>query len=94
MTAIHSLSPLLSELDRLLVREFMCWPWESEKPEVQAVWEKLTHPDNLAAMENQGRDVESSNAFAKGCTLRALADCRSRKAGQAEQDAAPDHDCT
>ena len=43
--------PLWSDLDRLLLREFMCWPWESNNPEVHAVWERLTHPDNLAALE-------------------------------------------
>ena len=94
MTLIRSLSPFWSDLDRLLIREFMCWPWESQNAEVQAVWEKLTHPDNLEALESQGRDAESFNRFAKGCTLCALAECRSRTAKQAEQEAAPGRDGT
>ena len=43
---IRQLSPLWFELDRLLLPEFQCQPWESENPEVHAVWERLTHPDN------------------------------------------------
>ena len=80
----HSLRPYWSDLDKLLLREFMCWPWESANPEVAMVWERLTHPDNLASLENWARNLESFNEFAKGCTLRALADCRSRAAKLAE----------
>jgi len=74
----NPLLPLLSDLDRLLLREFQCWPWESENPEVHAVWERLTHPDNLAALADWAQGVESFNEYAKGVTLRALAECRSR----------------
>jgi hypothetical protein len=74
----NPLLPLLSDLDRLLLREFQCWPWESENPEVHAVWERLTHPDNLAALADWAQGVESFNEYAKGITLRALAECRSR----------------
>jgi hypothetical protein len=74
----HPLFPLWSDLDRLLLPEFQCWPWESENPEVHAVWARLTHPDNLAALEDWAQGVESFNEQAKGCTLRALAECKSR----------------
>ena len=74
----HPLMPLWSDLDRLLLPEFQCWPWESENPEVHAVWARLTHPDNLAALEDWAQGVESFNELARDCTLRALAECRSR----------------
>jgi hypothetical protein len=76
--SLNPLLPLWSELDRLLVREFMCWPWESQNPEVGAAWERLTHPDNMAALEDWAQGLESFNDIAKSCTLRALAECRSR----------------
>ena len=78
---IRKLWPLWAELDRLLLREFMCWPWESQNPQVGTVWERLTHPDNLAALEAWSEGVESFDEFAKGCTLRALAECLRVKAG-------------
>ncbi len=81
---IRQLWPFWSDLDRLLLRELQCWPWESKNPEVHAVWERLTHPDNLAAMEEWAQGVESFNEFAKDSTLRALAECRLRSAKQAE----------
>jgi len=79
----NPLWPLWCDLDRLLLPEFQCWPWESKNPEVAAVWERLTCPDNLTALEGWAQGVESFNEFAKGMTLRALAECRSR-AKQAE----------
>jgi hypothetical protein len=79
----NPLLPLWIDLDRLLLREFQCWPLESENPEVHAIWERLTHPDNWAALEDWTEGVESFNEYAKGMTLRALADCRSRAAKQA-----------
>jgi hypothetical protein len=82
---IRQLWPLWSDLDRLLLRELQCWPWESKNPEVHVVWERLTHPDNWAALEEWAQGVETFNDFAKGCTLRALADCKLRSATQAEQ---------
>jgi hypothetical protein len=90
VATIRSLLPVWSELDRLLLREFMCWPWESKNPEVAAVWERLTHSNNWAALEDWARGVESFNEFAKGCTLRALAECRSRGARQAAPSTPPD----
>lgn len=78
--------PHWCDLDRLLLREFMCQPWESENPEVHAVWERLTHPDNLAALEDWAQGVESFNEFARSCTLRALAECRMRAAMQADPE--------
>src|SRR3954447_19819898 len=86
----NPLLPLLSDLDRLLLLEFQCWPWESQNPEVHAVWERLTHPDNLAALEDWSQGMESFNELAKGCTFRALAECRARAASQAEPKVAPD----
>jgi hypothetical protein len=71
---IRQLCPLWCDLDRLLLPEFQCWPWESQNPEVHAVWERLTHPDSLAALEDWAQGVESFNEFAKGRTLRALAE--------------------
>ncbi len=67
---------LWSDLDRLLQQEIQCWPWESENPEVHAAWARLTHPDNLTALEEWARGLESFNELARGCTLRALAECR------------------
>ena len=49
--------PLWCELDRPLLPEFQCWPWESGSPEVHALWERLTHSDNLAALEDWAQDV-------------------------------------
>jgi hypothetical protein len=86
----NPLVPLWFELDRLLLREFQCWPWESENPEVHAVWERPTHPDNLAALEDWAQGVEAFNDLAKGCSLRALADCSSRVAIRADPPAPPD----
>ncbi|AWM37582.1 hypothetical protein GobsT_44300 [Gemmata obscuriglobus] len=86
----NPLLPLWCDLDRLLLREFMCLPWESQNPAVHAVWERLTRPDNLVALENWGLGVESFNEFARESTLRALAECRARVAEQAEPGAAPD----
>ena len=86
----NPLWPLWCDLDRLLLLEFQCWPWESHNPEVAAVWERLTHPDSLAALENWAEGVEGFNEFAKGLTLRALAECRSRAGKHAEPVAAPD----
>jgi hypothetical protein len=80
---IRQLWPLWTDLDRLLLREFQCWPWESRNPEVYAVWERLTRPENLAALEEWGQGVESFNESAKGCTLRALDECRARATKQA-----------
>jgi len=80
LAAIRQLSPFWFELDRLLLREFMCQPWESANPEVHAVWERLTHPDNLAVLEDWSQDVESFNEYAKVSTLRALAECQARAA--------------
>jgi hypothetical protein len=77
---IRTLGPFWSELDRLLLREFMCFPWESTNPEVAAVWRCLTHPDNLSALEDWARGIESFNDFASGCTVRALSECRARAA--------------
>jgi len=87
---VRRLWPLWCDLDRLLLREFMCQPWESQNPEVHAVWEQLTHPDNLAVLEDWAQGVESFNEFAKSCALRALAECRARAARQAEPSAAAD----
>jgi hypothetical protein len=81
---VRRLWPLWCDLDRLLLREFMCQPWESQNPEVHAVWERLTQPGNLAVLEVWAEGVESFNEFAKSCTLRALAECRARAARQAE----------
>jgi hypothetical protein len=81
---IRQVWPYWSDLDRLLLRELMCWPWESQNSEVHAIWGRLTHPDNLAALEEWAQGVESFNEFAKGCTLRALTECRLRSAEQAE----------
>ncbi|MDB5307738.1 MAG: hypothetical protein JWO38_1940 [Gemmataceae bacterium] len=86
----NPLLPLWSDLDRLLLREWQCWPWESANPEVHAAWERLTQPDNLAALESWARGVESFNEYAKGMTLRALTECRSRATKPAEPAAAPD----
>jgi hypothetical protein len=92
METIRLLLPLWTKLDELLSREFMCWPWESDNPEVKAVWERLTHSDNLTALEDWAQGVESFNDFARGCTLRALAECRSRRARQAEPGTGPNPD--
>ncbi len=89
LAAIRVLWPLWSDLDRLLLRELMCLPWESRNPEVHAVWERLTRPENLAALEEWGQGVESFDEFARASTLRALAECRARAAG-AEPRAAAD----
>lgn len=70
-TTPHPLLPLWFDLDRLLLREFQCWPWESTNPEVHDVWERLTNPTNLAALEDWAQDVESFNDWTKSCTLRA-----------------------
>ena len=74
----NPLWPLWCDLDQLLLPEFQCWPWESRNPEVATVWERLTRPENLAALESWGEGEESFNEFAKGMALRALAECRSR----------------
>jgi hypothetical protein len=77
---IHQLWPLWCDLDRLLLKEFQCWPWESRNPEVHAVWERLTDPDNLTLLEDWAQSVETFNEYAKACTLRALAECQARAA--------------
>lgn len=90
LATVRLLLPFLSDLDRLLLREFQCWPWESENPEVHAVWERVTHPDNLAALEDSAHDMESFNDFAKGCTIRALAECRARAGSKADPSSEAD----
>jgi hypothetical protein len=80
---IRKLWPLWSEIDHLLLSECQCWPWESKNPEVHALWDRLSHPDNLAALEDWALTVESFNEFAKGMTVRALAECRARATEQA-----------
>lgn len=62
---VRLLSPLWLDLDRLLLREFQCPPWESENQEVHAVWERLTHPDNLTALEDWAQGVDSFNDYGK-----------------------------
>lgn len=74
----HLLLQVWSDLDRLLLHEFMCFPWQSKNPEVSAIWDSLTHPNNLRALEESARDVALFNNFAKECILRALSDCRLR----------------
>lgn len=79
----RSANPLYSlwcDLDRLLLLEFQCWPWESQNVEVASVWERLTRPEHLPALEDWAQGVESFNEYARGITLRALAECRARAA--------------
>ena len=95
LAALHPLLPLWSELDRVYVQSeygrwlnsepgASLWPWESDNPALRTLWEQITLPENQAALEDWARGVESFNEFAKGCTLRALAECRSRVAKHAD----------
>ena len=88
-SAVHPLMQHWCDLDRVYIKSEFArwfvnepgssrWPWELDNPELQEVWERLTRPQNLTALEDWARGVDSFNEFARGCTLRALSDCRSR----------------
>jgi hypothetical protein len=53
-------------------------PWEAAEAKIQAAWETLTRPENLAALEAWGRGRESFNAWARERTEEAIRVCRSR----------------
>jgi hypothetical protein len=74
---------LQGELRRWLEKEpgASIWPWESDNPDVQAVWERLTRPGNLAALEDWGRDMRDWGTLAIGCTGMAIETCRLRDDG-------------
>jgi hypothetical protein len=74
--AIHPLMTHWCDLDRVyLTSEYArwvgnepgssFWPWESDNPELRELWERLTHPANLPALEDWARGVDSFNDFAR-----------------------------
>jgi hypothetical protein len=75
---LHHLWPFWLALEDALAEESLCWPWDSEDPEVQACWERLTHPDNLTALRDWAKDFNMFQEYVKVCTRRALADCEER----------------
>jgi hypothetical protein len=95
--------PYWDALDRLMLRGELrrwldkepgasIWPWESDNPEVQAVWEQLTRAENLAALQDWGRDMRGWGGVAFGCTEMAIATCWLRATGPEGARAAAD--CT
>ena len=72
---------LLNEIRRCLVADepLPNQPWEATGPDLLAAWERLTRPENLAALEEWGRDRASFNAHARECTEEAIRVCRSRR---------------
>lgn len=87
LASYHPLLPYWSELDRLILlggelgryrnKEpgASLWPWESDNPSVQDVWEQLTRPENLSALKDWGRDLEQMNDYAFSCTAVAIETC-------------------
>lgn len=97
--------PLWDALDRLMLEGLGRWwvdgwpgawlpPWESDDPAVQSVWEQLTRPENLTALLDWGRDLESFNEMAFTSTAMAIETCRLRSGGSGRsrtvKDCTPD----
>lgn len=102
LAAIHPTMPYWEALDRLHLQGELqrwldgepgasIWPWESDNPEVQAVWEQLTRPDNLVALADWGRDMRGWGGMGVGCTVMAIETCRLRAGAAGERSVA---DCT
>lgn len=59
-------------------QEMKTHPWESSDPQVKAAWDALTHPRNLAGLEQWGREPEKMNVVAQEATAKAIEFCRKR----------------
>jgi hypothetical protein len=58
-------------------------PWESSRPTIQAAWEKLTAPHNLADLEYWLAFYDNGarmNDWAREATLKAIEVCRAKGA--------------
>lgn len=59
--------------DRLIS---VCEPWSSNNPNIAAIWEKLTRPENLLALEQWL--CQSAPGRSSEWAIRALQTCRRR----------------
>jgi hypothetical protein len=84
------IEPLWCDLDEALIVAFQSldpigqWPWLSSNPKVQAIWNALTQPENLAELESWLAHFNgglSMNDWAAVVTHKAIEVSRSRANG-------------
>jgi hypothetical protein len=84
------IEPLWCDLDEAMMVTFQSldpigqWPWLSSNPEIQAIWEALTRPENLAELEawlDLFDGGSAMNDWAAALTRKAIEVSRSRTHG-------------